>query len=307
MTGLCEIGIVGLGRMGFRLSKRLYDQKYKVAGFDVLSENRMLLSQASMLPVDSLEKLCKALQRPKIVILLLPAGDAVKNTIIDLIPFLKKNDVILDCGNSYYEDSIAHSNLLAQQGIHFMDIGVSGGVSGARNGACLTIGGDKDLFERLEYLFKDISADNGYCYVGPSGWGHLVKTIHNGIEYGFLQAIGEGLDVIQTIAEKESVSIDLAEICEVWCNGSIIESRLMQDAVKAVRMLSSNKSVQGKIGGGETGAWAKKIAKNYGVPVPALEAALNFRKKSQKDHLFTGKIIAAIRNVFGEHELFPKK
>ena len=307
MTDLREIGIIGLGRMGFRLSKRLYDRNYKVTGFDVLEKNRMFFSQAFMQSVDSLEGLCKKMQSPKIIMLVVPAGDAVKNSILDLIPFLKKNDVILDCGNSYYEDSIAHSYLLAKQGIRFMDIGVSGGVSGARNGACLTIGGDKDLFERLEYLFQDISTDNGYCYVGPSGWGHLVKTIHNGIEYGFLQAIGEGLAVIHTIAEKESVPIDLAEICEVWNNGSIIESRLMQDAVKAVRMLSSDKSIGGKIGGGETGTWANKIAKNYDVSVPALETALTFRKKSQKDPDFTGKIIAAIRNIFGEHELFTKK
>jgi 6-phosphogluconate dehydrogenase len=298
-----EIGVVGLGRMGLRLSMRLRDLGYRVLGYDLLEENRLLFREASMMPVSSLEELCSDFKARRIVILMVPAGKAVDEVIGGLVPFLEENDVLLDCGNSYYEDAVKRSKHLSQYGIHFLDVGVSGGVSGARSGACLTIGGSKELFNELEYLFKDISAPNGYSYIGPTGWGHLVKTIHNGIEYGFLQALSEGLHVIKEVADHESISVDLANLCEVWSNGSIIESRLMRDAVKAMQMLSTNSSIQGKVGGGETGAWAQKIACEYGVSVPVLSAALEYRKTSQHSPGFTGKVIAAVRNVFGEHEL----
>ena len=275
-----EIGVVGLGRMGLRLSKRLRDIGYRVIGYDLLEENRTVFRGASMIPVDSIEGLCSDLKAPRIVILMVPAGKAVDEVIGGLFPFLRENDVLLDCGNSYYEDAVKRSKHLSQYGIHFLDVGVSGGVSGAISGACLTIGGSKKLFGKLEYLFKDISAPNGYSYVGPTGRGHLVKTIHNGIEYGMLQAIAEGLHVIKEVADHENVPVDLANLCEVWSNGSIIESRLMRDAVKAMQMLSTNPSIVGKVGGGETGAWAQKIACEYGVSVPVLSAALEYRKSS---------------------------
>lgn len=186
-----EIGIVGLGRMGFRVGERLRDKGYRVVGFDPSEESKTLFKQEYMLSVNSLEELCANLKKPRVIMLVVPAGRPVDDSIHGLIPFSEKDDVLLDCGNSYHEDAITRSVLLDQHGIHFMDIGVSGGISGARNGSCLTIGGCHELFERLEYLFKDLSAENGYFYVGPIGWGHLVKIIHNGIEYGFLQAIGE--------------------------------------------------------------------------------------------------------------------
>lgn len=302
MNNKREIGIIGLGRMGFRLSENLRDNGYRVVGFDIVEKNTAKFKQASMTAVCSLEEVCKNLKSRRVIIFMLPAGRSVDDAINNLIPYLEKEDVLIDCGNSYFKDAISRSVNLKKHDINFMDVGISGGVKGARNGACLTIGGKHKLFKSLENLFKDMSAENGYLYVGPTGWGHLVKTIHNGIEYGFLQAIGEGLNVIKTIADKEKVSIDLTKLCQVWCNGSIIESRILLDTIKALSLLKENQSIVGKVGGGETGTWAQKIAREYGASVPVLNAALKSRKESEYIHDFTCKIIAAIRNVFGEHE-----
>ena len=298
-----EIGIVGLGRMGFAVSKNLRDKGYKVFGFDINEENNTKLKNAYMTAVDSYEQLCKCLVPFRVIMIFVPAGDAVDNTINRLLPFLEKNDILLDCGNSYFKDSVIRSVQLEKHDINFIDVGVSGGVNGARNGACLTIGGKYNLFKKLEHVFQNISAKDGYLYIGPVGCGHLVKTIHNGIEYGFLQAIGEGLNLVKTISDNESLGIDLSKLCQVWCNGSIIESRLLSDAAKAFEIIEKGQYISGKIGGGETGNWARKIAMDNGVNVPVLDAALESREKSQINPDYSGKIIAAIRNVFGGHEL----
>lgn len=298
-----QVGVIGLGRMGLSISRRLRDKGYQVVGFDVAETNRASLEQASMTAASSLNELCSLLKKPRVILLLVPSGKAVSDSINSLSNLLDRGDIVVDCGNSYYKDSISRSAILNKHGIHFMDVGMSGGIGVSKNGACLTIGGEEEQFKRLEYLFRDISVDNGFMFAGPTGWGHLVKTIHNGIEYGFLQAIGEGLGVINEIAGRETVDIDLAKLCSTWSNGSIIESRLMKDAVNAFDLLNKDSSIKGSIGGGETGTWAKEIADDYNVKVPALKAALKFREESEQNPSFTGKIIAAIRNVFGGHQM----
>ncbi len=300
-----EIGIVGLGRMGGSVGENLRDKDYKVLGFDISEQIRERFNNVSIdHEVNSINELRACLKSPCVIMIFLPAGQAVDDTITSLLPSMQKGDILIDCGNSYYKDAERRAAFLEPHGIDFMDIGVSGGLSGARNGACLTVGGKRELFYEHEHLFKAMSAENGYLYAGETGCGHLVKTVHNGIEYGFLQAIGEGLNVIKTMSDKKRLSIDIAKLCEVWCNGSIIESRLMDDAAKAIKMLNDDPSIVGKIGGGETGKWAKQMADESGVDVPVLDAALKSRKESRNRQSFTGKIIAAIRNVFGGHELF---
>ena len=299
-----EIGIVGLGRMGGRVGENLRDKGYSVAGFDVSEQVRDQFNKLSEHEVNSLIKLRDCLGSPSVIMIFLPAGQAVDDTITSLLPSMRKSDLLIDCGNSYYKDAERRAAFLESHGIGFMDVGVSGGLSGARNGACLTVGGEKELFDKHEHLFKAMAVENGYLYVGQTGCGHLVKTVHNGIEYGFLQAIGEGLNVIKTMSDKNQLSIDIAKLCEVWCNGSIIESRLIQDASKAMEILNNDPLIDGKIGGGETGTWSKHMADESGVDVPVLDAALKSRKESRNRQSFTGKIIATIRNVFGGHELF---
>ena len=302
VNNLRIIGVVGLGRMGFPLCERLHDFGYNVVGYDRDESPRYRFRTEGMTDVDSLENLCNSLFTKKVIILLVPAGDAVDEAIAGLSPFLNEADVLLDFGNSNYLDSRRRAERLSTSKIDYIDVGMSGGISGARNGACLTIGGPSEVVTKLNYLFSDIAAPGGYTHVGPSGWGHLVKTIHNGIEYGFLQAIGEGLHVIEEVANKECVSIDMEKLCNVWNNGSIIASRLMADAAEAVRLLAEHPEIDGKVGGGETGKWAQEIAEKFGVPVPSLDAALAYRKRSLKAPDFTGRVIAAIRNLFGGHK-----
>lgn len=302
-----DIGIIGLGRMGGNIALHLQDRGYQVLGFDISEENRLKLNNSGIRVYPSFLQLCGALRPPRIIMIFVPAGKPVDDAIDALMPHLEKNDILLDCGNSFYKDSIERERKLNQMDVHFMDVGTSGGVSGARNGPCLTIGGNKEVFLNMESIFRDLAVDKGYLYVGPSGWGHLVKVIHNGIEYGMLQAIAEGLGVIKKMADQEKILLELDKICEVWSNGSIIESRLMSDAVTAMRILSKNEGkIEGKIGGGETGLWAMQIAETCDAPSPVLQAALEFRRGSQYQPGYIGKIISVIRKVFGEHELSTK-
>lgn len=294
------IGIIGLGRMGMPLCENLKDSGYTVIGYDLLEANREQVSTMGMTAAASLADICSLLPTPRLIIVMVPAGEATGGVIKDLLLLLEAGDTVIDAGNSHYQDSIDRALLLEQSGIGFLDMGTSGGVSGARHGACLTIGGRRELFAQLESLFRDIAHPGGYLYVGPSGWGHLVKTIHNGIEYGFLQAIAEGLHTIKAAAEKQKVEVDLAALCSTWGNGSIIASRLLDDTVEALHYLEDH-PVSGRIGGGETGQWALNIAREHGTDTPVLAASLEKREQSRQHPDFSGEIIAAVRNVFGGH------
>lgn len=297
-----KIGIVGLGRMGRPLCENLRDKGYAVVGYDKSESNRLLLSQLGILTAASIDEFCGILPSPRHIVLMVPAGDAVDDVISHLLFSLVPGDVIIDAGNSNYQDSIRRGTFLSQNGIGFLDVGISGGMSGARYGACLTIGGDKALYDQLEFFFKDIAQKDGYMYVGPSGWGHLVKTIHNGIEYGFLQAIAEGIHTLKAAADQKGDIVDFVKLCQVWGNGSIIASRLLTDTVQALKFLQDHQ-ISGKIGGGETGQWALDIARLHNVSTPVLAASLAQRARSRQSQDFSGEIIAAIRNVFGGHEI----
>lgn len=295
------IAVIGLGRMGLPLCENFRDKGYTVVGYDILEVNRQHLDRLGMISAISLEELCNLLLPPRHIILMVPAGAPVDSVLTKVLPSLAPGDVIIDAGNSHYHDSARRSALLTPKGIGFLDVGMSGGIHAARHGACLTIGGDRALFEQLEILFKDIAQIDGYMYVGPSGWGHLVKTIHNGIEYGFLQAIAEGIHTIKSVAEQEGVTVDMEHLCKVWGNGSIIASRLLDDAVQALRLLREH-HIPGRIGGGTTGQWALQIAREHNVATPVLAAALAQRERSWQAPDFSGEIIAALRSVFGGHE-----
>ncbi|OGU23027.1 MAG: hypothetical protein A2X85_14275 [Geobacteraceae bacterium GWF2_54_21] len=296
-----SVGVIGLGRMGLPLCENLRDKNYDVIGYDLAEENRHKIESLKMTSADSIENLCARISSPRHVILMVPAGEPVDTVITSILPHITPGDIVLDAGNSHYLDSVRRGEFLARYDIGFLDVGISGGLDGARHGACLTIGGDKALFEKVEFLFRDIAQTNGYMYVGPSGWGHLVKTIHNGIEYGFLQAIGEGLHLIREVSENDGVEVDLSRLCTVWNNGSIIESRLIRDAAEGIRLIAEHTEIGGVVGGGETGGWAQEIARQTGVSLPALDAALDYRKKSHISPDFNGKVIAAIRYMFGGH------
>src|SRR3989344_5983335 len=199
------------------------------------------------------------------------AGKPVDAVIKELLPYLKQNDIIIDGGNSFYKDSIRRYKFLKNKRIHFLDIGTSGGLSGARYGACLTIGGDKKIFKKIDPICKAVSAKNGYAYVGKAGAGHFVKMVHNGIEYALLQAYGEGFELLFKGPYK---NLDFRKISETWKNGSILQSKMMEWAEDAFKKDPKLSKIRGIVGGGETGEWTVKTAKECNVNVPLIRLAL---------------------------------
>lgn len=309
-----NIGIIGLGRMGMALALHSLE-----GGFDLVAYNRspaktqMLQDQRSkfkdqncgrLIVSSTINELVSNLETPRVILLMVPAGDVVDDMIKQLIDAgVSSGDTIIDGGNSFYKDSIRRYNELKGKGVHFVDMGTSGGLEGARHGACLTIGGDREVYERLEPFFKAIAIENGYGYMGPAGSGHFVKVTHNGIEYGMLQAIGEGFAVL----EKGPYTLDYAQIAKIWSHGSVIRGWLMELAQKGFENDPKLEGIEGVVGGGETGRWTVSTAKEEGVAVPALEAAILAREGSVKCPNFAGKVIAAIRNAFGGHEVNVRK
>ena len=246
----------------------------------------------------------KKLPKQKIIWLMVTAGKPVDAVVKELLPYLKKGDIIIDAGNSFYKDSIRRYKFLKNKKIHFVDIGTSGGLKGARYGACLTIGCDKKIFRRIESICKAVSAKNGYAYVGPAGAGHFVKMAHNGIEYALLQAYGDGFELLFKGPYK---NLGLKKIAETWQHGSVIRSWLLELAADAFKKNPKLSRLEGIIGGGETGQWAVSTAKEFGIPAESMKLALKLRKKSRKKPTFSGKVVAALRNEFGGHEIVRKK
>lgn len=298
-----KIGFIGLGRMGFNIVLNLHDKKVPVVAYN---RNREPVDKIKKYDVEvaySIEELVDKLPKQKIIWLMVTAGKPVDAVIGELIPYLNANDVIIDGGNSFYKDSVRRYKKLKNKKINFFDIGTSGGLKGARHGACLTIGGDKTAFRKIEWLCRAVSAKNGYAYVGGSGAGHFVKMVHNGIEYALLQAYGDGYELLFKGPYK---NLDLRKISETWQNGSVIRSWLFELAVDAFKKDPKLSKIKGVIGGGETGQWAIDTAKEHKVPFESVKLALKLRKKSRKKPCFSGKVVAALRNEFGGHGVIRK-
>jgi 6-phosphogluconate dehydrogenase len=257
----------------------------------------------NLTPAYSLSQMCAALPSPRVIWLMVTAGPAVDEIIKELLPNLKAGDTIIDGGNSFFKDSVHRNKFLKARGIHYLDCGTSGGLEGARNGACLMVGGDKRVFDKLEPLFSKIATSHGYMYCGPSGAGHYTKMVHNGIEYGLLQAFGEGYELL----EKSPYSIDLEKTSRVWSHGSVVRGWMTELAERAFGKDAHLKKIRGVIGGGETGGWTLKTAKERKAEMPVLEASLAMRKRSAKKEVFAGKVIAALRNEFGGHAVVKAK
>ena len=299
-----KIGFIGLGRMGFNMVLNLNDHKINVVAYDRTPAHVNEIKKKKIEGANSIKELIEKLPKQKIVWIMITAGSPVDSIIEQLLPYLNKNDIIIDGGNSFYKDSARRYNSLKAKGIHFLDIGTSGGLSGARYGACLTIGGDKEIFKKVEKVCKAISVKDGYSYVGPSGAGHFVKMVHNGIEYSLLQAYGEGFELLMKGPYK---NLDFEKISKTWKNGSIIRSYLIELAEKAFKKDAKLDKIEGVVGGGETGQWAVQTANEFGVDVGTIKLALDERAKSKQNPRFAGKVVAALRNEFGGHEVLKKK
>jgi len=297
-----KIGLVGLGKMGYQLALNMRDHNYQVVGFDKSKEVMNELKGQGIHTVDTYQEMVKALPKPRVIWLMVPAGDILDSVIEDFRVLLDKGDVLIDGGNSNYLDSIRHYNLLKDDQIHFLDCGTSGGVDGARNGACLMVGGEQDIVADLEHLFVAIAQENGYGYMGKPGSGHFVKMVHNGIEYGMMQAIGEGFDLLH----QSDYDLDYENITRVWANGSIIESSLIDNVHSAVKKDAKLDQIAGRVDDSGEGQWMIEDALRKKVSMPAITAALFARYKSRDDKRFSEKVVAAMRNEFGGHKVYKK-
>ncbi|VVC01421.1 6-phosphogluconate dehydrogenase, NAD(+)-dependent, decarboxylating [uncultured archaeon] len=298
-----HIGIIGLGRMGLNIAEHLLEQNHVVVAYNRSQEAVKRAAQAGAIPAYTIGELCLKLSAPRVIFIMVPAGQAVDDVLGQLKPELARGDIIIDGGNSNYLDSVRRGKALAKAGIHFLDCGTSGGLSGARHGACLTIGGEEAAYRKLIPLWKAIACEGGYLYCGKSGAGHYVKMVHNGIEYSLLQAYGEGFELLH----KAPYRLDLASISDVWTHGSVIRSWLLELGAEKLKEDAKLAKVAGKIGGGETGGWTLQEARRRHVKMPALTAALSARRASATHDSVSGRLIAYIRNGFGAHEMQMKK
>ncbi|MBI2558166.1 decarboxylating 6-phosphogluconate dehydrogenase [Candidatus Woesearchaeota archaeon] len=299
-----KLGFIGLGRMGFNMVLNLKDHKIQVVAYNRSPEPVKEIKKHGVEVAYSIEELMGKLPKQKIVWIMVTAGKPVDAVIDEVMPYLNANDIVIDGGNSFYKDSIRRYNKLKNKKIHFLDIGTSGGLSGARHGACLTIGGDKKIFKRIESTCKAVSAKNGYAYIGPTGSGHFVKMVHNGVEYAWLQSLGEGFEIL---ARGPYKNLDFRKIAKVWKNGSVIQSRMMEWAEDAFSKDPKLSKIEGVVGGGETGQWTLTTAKEFNINADSIKLALAARKKSRKHPAFAGKVVAALRNEFGGHEVVRKR
>lgn len=292
-----KLGYIGLGKMGYNMVELLLDRKHDVVVYNRSEEPVRKIAQRGARPAGSLKELVSALVPPRLVWIMVPY-QAVDPVLKELMPLLAKGDTVIDGGNSPYKESIRRSKELEARGIDFLDAGVSGGPAGARSGACIMAGGRKEVFRKFEALFRDLSVPDGYGYMGRSGAGHFVKMVHNGIEYGMMQALAEGFAVLKA----SEFGLDLLKITDVYNHKSVIESRLVGWLQAAfVQYGEELGEISGSAAQSGEGMWTVEAGKELGVPMPIIKGALDFRLQSQKNPSYTGKLISAMRNQFGGH------
>jgi 6-phosphogluconate dehydrogenase len=297
-----KLGYIGLGKMGFNMVERLLEKGHAVVVYDMNEAAITNISKNGAQAAVSLQSLTEALQPPRLVWLMVPY-QAVETVLKKLVPLLQQGDTVIDGGNSPYKESMRRAFELEKKGIDFLDVGVSGGPAGARNGACLMIGGKEPLFEKFDDLFRSLSADHGYGYMGKAGSGHFVKMVHNGIEYGMMQAIAEGFAVMKA----SPFDLNMAQVAEVYNHRSVIESRLIGWLQNAFEEYGDDlREIAGSVSQSGEGLWTVESGEELGIPLPIIEGALNFRMQSQKKPSYTGQIVSALRNQFGGHEVFKK-
>ena len=319
-----QLGMVGLGRMGGNMVRRLMRGSHQCVVFDLNPENVKALAAEGAAGGSSMEDFVKRLSKPRAAWVMVPAGAATESTVMKLAGLMEPGDTIIDGGNSYFKDDIRRARILKDQGIHYLDVGTSGGVWGIERGYCMMIGGSKESAQRLDPIFKTLApgvgdvpptkgredkkstAENGYLYCGPSGAGHFVKMVHNGIEYGLMQAYAEGFDIMRNANSKElpedqRFNFDLGDISELWRRGSVVGSWLLDLTAMALTEDPNLTGFTGTVQDSGEGRWTIMAAIEEAVPCDVLSASLFTRFRSRQGHTFAEKMLSGMRNKFGGH------
>lgn len=295
-----QIGLVGLGKMGSNIALNLHDKTWDVVAYNRTQSKIEEIKQKNINGVSSLDELVKNLEKPRTILLSLTAGKPTEEIISSLYNLLESGDTIIESGNSFYKNDLIYAEKLKVKGINYIDVGISGGIEGARKGACLMIGGDKSHTFQFEELFKDMSINNSYQFFNGYGAGHFLKMIHNGIEYGMMQSIAEGFSLIQ----NSNFNIDLIEAVKIYNNNSIIESKLLYFLQQGFEKYGQDlEKVSGTVEMLGEGQWTVEEAHENNISTPAIEAAVNFRIDSKLNPSFSGKVLTVLRNIFGGHSI----
>ena len=324
-----RVGVIGLGRMGGNIARRLMRSGHECVVFDQNRDAVAALAQEGATAAGSLAEMVERLDRPRVFWVMLPAGDPTEATIAEIASLAAPGDIIIDGGNTFYKDDIRRAKALREQDVHYLDVGTSGGVWGLERGYCLMIGGDEATVRHLDPIFaalapgfgdlprtkgrasRDDRAERGYVHAGPAGAGHFVKMVHNGIEYGLMAAYAEGFDVLTSksstkLPEEERYQLDLTDIAEVWRRGSVISSWLLDLTADALARDPALASFSGKVADSGEGRWTIEAAMEEAVPVNVLAAALFARYRSRSDNTFGDRLLSAMRFGFGGHVEIPQ-
>ncbi|MDQ3712899.1 MAG: decarboxylating 6-phosphogluconate dehydrogenase [Acidobacteriota bacterium] len=319
-----QIGMIGLGRMGGNMARRLMESGHDLVIFNRTAEKMKSFVAGGATGTSDLRELVDKLEKPRVVWIMLPAGEVTENTLMEIAENLEPDDIIIDGGNSNFKDDIRRANLLKEEGIRFLDAGTSGGVWGAERGYCLMVGGDESAFKQAEPIFKSLAPGNagieetkgrenlqstaaeGYLYCGKAGAGHFVKMVHNGIEYGLMQAFAEGFDIFKnankdTLPEERRYDLNLPDIAELWRRGSVVSSWLLDLTALALAENHDLSEYSGFVEDSGEGRWTIEAALEEAVPAEVLTSALYTRFRSRQEHTFAEKVLSAMREKFGGH------
>lgn len=297
-----QLGFIGLGKMGANMVQRLLNDGHNIVVYDRSVEAMNSLAEKGATAVNSLAEMVEKLERPCAIWIMVPSGGPVTNTIAELKPLLSAGDILIDGGNSNYKDTLSRGADLKESGIHYMDVGTSGGIWGLKLGYCMMIGAETEDFQKLEPIFKTLAPENGYMHVGALGAGHYSKMIHNGIEYGMMEAYGEGFEILRA----SGFNYDLGKLSNLWMNGSVIRSWLLELCGNAFTRDPDLEQIRGYVEDSGEGRWTIMEAIDKNVPAPALTLALMIRFRSRQQDSFSAKVIAALRNEFGGHGVKKK-
>ncbi len=294
-----QIGMIGLGRMGMNMVRRLLKGKHRIVAYNRTPDRVKEIVKEGAEGAYSLKELVDKLQPPRLAWLMLPAGRPVDEHLKELQGLLAKGDIVVEGGNSYYREDIRHEQELKPFGIHYMDVGVSGGIWGLKIGYCLMIGGDRAVYKHLEPIFKTLAPKNGYLYCGKTGSGHFVKMIHNGIEYGMMGAYGEGFEILK--ASPYGKDLDFSQVAHLWNQGSVVRSWLLELAEAAFEKDKNLSAISGYVEDSGEGRWTVQQAIDTAVPAPVITSSLFQRFRSRETDSFSDKVLAALRQEFGGH------